>query len=314
MGLIAHIAESMLLLVLLFAAAIALRTTGAVKEQDSRVLARVVTLLVLPAMVFNHLSQHRVRAEMLEAPALLLASALLLLAVGWLAGKWLFRLDRPQHGALILCTGFASVTFLGIPLVAIVYPTLDLEETVLIAEFGSSVPVFVLGPMIAAYYGGGADFSVRRALLEYLRSPIFIAIAGGLLWGNLGLPRGGNLPLDTLFLTLDHLEGALLPLVALTVGLMLKPMPIRRVAALVAFVAVCQLAVEPLLLAGGSALLQLPERQAQALILLGATPVATLPAIFCREYGCDAELAAGLILVTTVLSLATIPVVVATLG
>jgi predicted permease len=314
MELITRIAESMLLLLLLFAAALVMRRAGALDEASSRVLARLITLLVLPALVFNHLSRHRIVPEMLEAPAIMLASGILLMGLGWLAGTRLFRLDRPQLGAVVLCTGFCSAAFLGIPLVEIVYPHLALQESVLIAELGVGLPLFLLGPLVAAYYGGGAGFSMRAHLVSYLRSPIFLAIVTGLLWGNLGLPRGGNLALDTLFLTIGHLESALIPLVGLAIGLMLRPMPMARIAPLVAFVGVAQLVLQPLLLAGAARLMELPASQSESLILQAAAPVATLPAIFCREYNCDGELAAGLVLFTTLLSLISIPLVVASLG
>jgi predicted permease len=60
--------------------------------------------------------------------------------------------------------------------------------------------------------------------------------------------------------------------------------------------------------------MELPASQSESLILQAAAPVATLPAIFCREYDCDGELAAGLVLFTTLLSLISIPLVVGTLG
>lgn len=314
MELVTRIAESMLLLLLLFGVAILMRRVGALEEANSRVLARLITLLVLPSLVFNHLSKHRIDPEMLEAPAVIFASGILLMGLGWLVGTRVFHLGRPQLGAVTLCTGFCSAAFLGIPLVEIVYPQLALQETVLIAELGVGLPLFLLGPVVAAYYGSSKGFSISRQALAYLRSPIFLSIVGGLLWGNLGLPRGGNLILDSLFLTIGHLEAALIPLVGLAIGLMLRPMPFARIAPLVAFVGAAQLVVQPFLLAGAARLLELPEAQAQSLILQAAAPVATLPAIFCREYNCDSELAAGLILFTTLLSLVSIPMVVALLG
>ena len=68
-----------------------------------------------------------------------------------------------------------------------------------------------------------------RPLRSWLRSPIFIAIVVGLLWGCLALPTGGN-PLDMLFGTCKQLEGGLVPLVGLAVGLMLRPQLFVRLA------------------------------------------------------------------------------------
>lgn len=318
MDLTLRAAESMLLMTVLFGAALALRGAKVLTEQHAGVFAKAIMQLVLPALVFGHLAAHRIRLEMLEAPALMFSSSVMLMVLGYLAGRWIFRLPRPSLGAVVLCTGFTSAAFLGIALVEIVYPhDGTMEETVLIAELGVGVPVFILGPLIAAYFGvreDGEAFSIAQGLLRYLRSPIFVAIVAGLLWGGLGLPVGGNLPLDVLFGVCKQLEGGLVPLVGLAVGLMLRPLPFAKLAPLIAFVAVAQLILQPGYLAFGADLLALPPAQRDSVLLQGAAPVATLPAIFCREYNCDGQLAASLILATTLLAMASIPLIVAWLG
>jgi predicted permease len=318
MDLTLRAAESILVMMALFGAALALRSAKVLTEQHAGVFAKAITQLVLPALVFGHLAAHRIRWEMLDAPALMFSSGVLLMLLGYVVGRWVFRLERPSLGAVVLCTGFTSAAFLGIALVEIVYPhDGNMEETVLIAELGVGVPVFVLGPLIAAYFGvrgDGEAFSIVRGLLQYLRSPIFIAIVAGLLWGGLALPTGGNLPLDVLFGVCRQLEGGLVPLVGLAVGLMLRPMPFVKLAPLIAFVAVAQLILQPGYLAYSSDLFALLPAQRESLLLQGAAPVATLPAIFCREYNCDAQLAASLILATTLLAMGTIPLAVSWFG
>ncbi len=318
MDLTLRAAESMLLMTVLFGAAILLRSGGLLTEQHAGIFAKTITQLILPALVFSHLAVHRITPEMLDAPALMFSSSLLLMAVGYVAGRWVFRLPRASLGALVLCTGFTSAAFLGIALVEIVYPhDPGIEETVLIAELGVGVPVFILGPLVAAHFGvhqEGESGAVARGLVNYLRSPIFIAIVAGLSWGGLGLPTGGNLPLDVLFAACKQLEGALVPLVGLAVGLMLRPLPVAKLAPLIAFVAVAQLFGQPAYLALGSDQFALAPLQGESLILQGAAPVATLPAIFCREHNCDPQLAASLVLATTLLAMGSIPVVVAWLG
>jgi len=318
MDLTLRAAESILLMVVLFASAIALRGAGVLAEEHSKVFARAITQLILPALVFAHLAAHPVRLEMLVAPAVMLSSSVLFMLVGYVAGRWLFRLSRPSLGAFLLCAGLTSAAFLGIALVEIVYPhSPNMDETVMIAELGVGLPAFIFGPLVAAYFGSrdqGQPFSVMRGLLDYLRSPIFIAIVLGFLWGGFRLPIEGNLALDVLFATCRQLENSLVALVGLTVGLMLRPLPIKPVVLMVVFVAVLQLILQPLYLSSAATLLSLTEMQRESLILQGAAPVATLPAIFAREYGCDAQLAAALILATTLLSIASIPLVVVWLG
>ncbi|MCG6943141.1 MAG: AEC family transporter [Thiohalocapsa sp.] len=314
MDLTLRAAESMLLMVTLFAAAIALRSTRVLNEDHADIFARAVTQLILPALVFSHLARHQITWEMLEAPGLMLSSCIALMLLGYLAGRFVFRLPRPSLGAFLLCTGFPSAAFLGIALVEIVYPHHgNLEETVLIAEVGVGVPLFILGPLIAAHFAARGDddsFSVLRGLLHYLVSPIFIALLAGFLWGGFALPTGGNLALDVLFGACKQLENGLVPVVGLALGLMLRPLPVRHLAPLILFVAVAQLLLQPLYLAGGADMLHLLPEQRDSLMVQGAAPAATLPAIFSRQYGADSQLAAALILATTLLGIVSIPLVV----
>jgi hypothetical protein len=84
-------AESMLLMTVLFAAAIVLRSTKVLAEEHAGVFAKAITQLILPALVFGHL-------------ALTFSSGVLLMGLGCLAGRWVFRLPHPSLGALVLCT------------------------------------------------------------------------------------------------------------------------------------------------------------------------------------------------------------------
>ncbi|WP_200386668.1 AEC family transporter [Thiocapsa imhoffii] len=314
MELYTPIIEAMLLLVLLISAALMLRAAGALTEEHADVFSRVITLLVLPALVFNHLSAHPISADMLQAPTMLFISGLILMVLAWSVGTRVLHLGRLQLGALILCTGFGAATLVGIPLVEIAHPELDLQESILIGVLGVELPLFILGPLIASYYGRREGFSLGAGALLILRSPIVLAAIAGILWGQFGLPRDGNLALGTLFLTLDHLEAALLPLVGLAIGLMIRPIAVHNLLPLFAFVAAVQLVLQPVLLAIGSWLWSLPASIIATLILQGAAPVTALSAIFVRQYGCDGALAASLILFTTLLSLITIPLMVIAFG
>lgn len=157
-------------MIALFGAALALRNGKVLTEQHAGVFAKAMTQLVLPALVFGHLAAHRIRWEMLDAPARMFSSGVLLMLLGYVVGRWVFRLARPSLGAVMICTGFTSAAFLGIALVEIVYPhDGNMEKTALIAELGVGVPVFVLGPLIAAYFGVRGDgdaFSIVRGLLH----------------------------------------------------------------------------------------------------------------------------------------------------
>ncbi len=303
-----HLVKAILVIIILYALALVMKKRGALAEEHSMVLARIVTDLCLPAMIFVSLAGQSVQLSQLQPAFVMLGAELVSIAVAWLLAVWL-HVPRVQLGAVVFCAAFGSSTFLGYPLIIEMFPQKPeaLTEAVLISEIGVGYPIFILGPILAVYFGSGKG-SLKRgmeSLFQFLRSPVFFALIIGIFWGNLHLPGKDHSLLGPLFQVCHILASALTPLAILSVGLMFKIPKFRNIILALVIVVGIKLIAKPLLVAYASSILGFPHLWNDVLVILAAMPPAVLGAVFLRRYGNDAaqgSLASTLLLAASIVS------------
>ena len=307
-----NLVKAILVIVILYALALLMRRRGTLNEEHSMILARIVTDLCLPAIVFVTLAGQSIRLDQLAPSLVMLGLELTFIALAWIISAWL-GFNKAQQGAVVFCSAFGSSTFLGYSIIIEMFPhkIAALTEAVLISEIGVGYPIFILGPILAAYFGSEKSDSKSNwsASLGFFRSPVFFALLAGLLWGYFRLPGENNAFLAPIFQVCHVLASALTPIAILSVGLMFRLPKLRNI--LVALVAVIflKLLFKPLLAGFFASLLDFPVLWKDVLVVLASMPPAVLGAVFLRRYGGDASLASALLLAASLVSCVSIPVV-----
>ncbi len=301
--------NAILVIVFIYSLAVYLKWKGTLTEEHSLILARIVTDLCLPAIIFVSLAQQTVRLNQLEPALAMLLLELFCIAAAWLVSVWL-KFDRARQGAIVFCSAFGSSTFLGYALIMQMFPDSHeaLTEAVLISEIGVGYPIFILGPILATYFSSetSAAESPWKASLAFFRSPVFFALILGLGWGILRLPGEENNFLAPLFQLCHVLASALTPIAILSVGLMFKiPRP-RQIMMALLIVVLIKLLFKPLAAGSLSVLFGFPDLWKDVLVLLAAMPPAVLGAVFLRRYGGDSSLASALLLSASLVSVVTL--------
>ena len=302
-------AIAVLLALILFA--MLLKRIGLLEQAHGRVMSRIVTNVTLPAVVLVSLSRSRILWSDLDLALIMLGAGLVCLAIGWMITR-LLRLQEKQAGAVILMTGFANTSMLGIALIAETFPDdrQDLAEAVMLSGIGSQPAIFLLGTLIAIHYGA-ADLPRAkrvRASLRYFHSPIFFAFAGGLALSMFVGPVSSPL-YDKLLEALKVVGQANTFLVTLTVGLLLQLHGLGDAFRAASLVAPVKLLVMPFLAWLLASAFSPQAWQIDVLVLEAGMPSAMLAVALCSSYGCDDPLAAALVLATTTLSAITLPMV-----
>lgn len=307
-----HLVNSILVIVCIYALALLLRRKGILAEEHSLALACIVTDLCLPAMIFTSLAKHPIRLNQMDPALVMLGLELLCIALAWLVSV-LLKFNKAQQGAMVFCSAFGSSTFLGYSVIMQVFPNTPeaLSEAVLISEVGVGYPIFILGPILGAYFGSKEVDAKRqwKASLSFFKSPVFFALLVGLLWGHLQLPGQENVFLAPLFQLCNVLASALTPLAILSVGLMFRLPHLRKIAVSLTVVVLLKLILKPLLAGSLAMLFGFPELWRAVLVLLSAMPPAVLGVVFLRRYGGDASLASTLLLTASLVSSVTLVVV-----
>ncbi len=304
--------NAIIVIVMIYALAFLLRRRNVLAEEHSLVLARIVTDLCLPAMIFVTMAKLRIHPDELIPALAMLGLELFCIALAWLIAVFL-KYGRAQQGAIVFCSAFGSSTFLGYAIVTQVFPDnlQALGQAVLISEIGVGYPIFILGPMLAAYFGSKhSDLKSQwKSCFTFFKSPVFFALVIGIFWGSFGLPGKDNVFTAPIFHLGNVLSNALTPLAVLSVGLMFKFPDPRRILGTLTIVIVIKLIAKPLFAALISDQLGFPEIWEQIMVLLSAMPPAVLGVVFLKRYGGDAGLASALLLGASIASVATVLVV-----
>ena len=300
-----HLVKALLVIVILYLLAIVMRRRGTLTEDHSLVLARIVTDLCLPAIVFISLAGQSIKLNQLIPSFVMLGLELGCIALAWFVSIAL-GFTRAQQGAVVFCSAFGSSTFLGYSIIMEMFPHQieAMTEAVLISEIGVGYPIFILGPVLAMYFGADkSDLKTAwKSSLTFFRSPVFVALILGLLWGIFKLPGKENAFFAPFFQVCYVLASALTPIAILSVGLMFKIPDVRKILVALGIVIIIKLLFKPFCAGMAASILGFPVLWKDVLVLLAGMPPAVLGAVFLRRYGGDATLASALLLAASLVS------------
>ena len=229
------------------------------------------------------------------------------LGIGWVALLILRRLFKWEtaHFGVFTQAQLRFNTYLGLAIVGNLFGAEGLGiAAVLLALMVPAVNVLSVWALSAE---GGV--SPRTLLLPILKNPLILGCVVGALinLSGLGLPGGS----DRL---LSLMAAASLPLGLLSVGAALQPQQLRSQLAPLAWNTAIRLLIMPLLAWGVALTLGLPLLETAVVVVFFAIPTATASYILTRQLGGDAPLMAGVITLQTLLSIASLPLILGLLG
>lgn len=253
-------------------------------------VTRLAMTLAVPCLIFVALMESQVPATALAD--LSLAS---LAAYGLLAGAAaiivaLLRLDRRTYLAPLI---FGNTGNLGLPLALFAFGDVGLGYAVVVFAV-MAILSFTLGVWLVS-----GDGSPR----QLVREPVVIAT----LLGALFLWQGWQTP-EFLTNTLSLIGQIAIPIMLITLGVAVARLEIRAVG-----LAVVLSAIKVALSVGAAVLAArwfgLDPVAAAVLIVQVATPVAVTSYLLAEKYGAEAQPVAGLVVVSTLLSVITLPLI-----
>lgn len=308
---------SILVLVIIAALGLLARRQGVLKKEMAAGLAKIVFDFGIPALVFVNLANIDIEPRRFAGTAIMMIVELCMIALAWFVGKRL-NLTPAQLGAVVLCSAFGTSATLGYSVVSIVFPNNQdaMVEAILISELGVGVLVMILGPILAMHFSTAETSlqTVRKSLVTFIRTPVFIALVAGMLWGVLGLPGDQHPVMKPVFQAGHILAGLVVPLAVLIISLHLYRPKISQYLKPFGMVVSLKLLLAAVLAGGISLATGLPEVWHDDLVIMAGMPPAVLNTIFLQRYGGDAGLASTLTAGASLLSLGTLLLVVAAVG
>ena len=190
-------------ILILAAVGFAMARTALLSAQDFSTLGRFVVMLALPALLFRTMADLPVSG--IVEPGYLLAylgGTLIVIVIGY--GGWRLFGNASGDVAAIRTMGMACPNsgFVGYPLMLLSFP--EIAGKVLALNMAVENLIFI--PLLLALAesgrqaGQGFAAMIRRTMLELVRNPMIIGLAGGFAWTVFGLtlPDAVRRPVDML--------------------------------------------------------------------------------------------------------------------
>jgi len=311
-----HIFQTVFAFTIVVFACLLLRKYSIIKEEDGNVFARLMTQAVLPAVIFFQLSAIPLKGGQLLMVLAMIVTGLLSMSLALVAGR-LLKLSKAKTGALMLTSSFGSSAILGYPFIIFAFPNNPeaISDAVFLSELGVGLPMFIIGPAIAMYYGDRTEnFSFRKSFsFTYFRSPIFIAVVLGIAVSFIPIDRNNGFVIPFIE-ALKMVNGAMAILACLILSLHLKLKSLKGIFPLFVISAILQMWFQPFISHTQASLYHLSTLQSQILVLISSMPSAILGPIFANRYNCAPDTASALVFFHIIACIVMIPVVFYFLG
>lgn len=291
-----------------------LKRRGVFTTDHLPVFGKLITELVLPIAIFSTLSVSHLEPRLLFAGMIYLTVSLVTCGIAFLACRY-FQFSNAVTGSIVILAGFGSTATVAYPLIAQTYgPGSEaMTNAMIIGEFGSALPFFTLGVLLVSYFGrkegteGSAAQAAFASLRSFIRTPIFISLIAGIAV-SLIPPVSALMTSDLLTAFFDYFNNGFEMLVAITIGLMLRPVDLREIAKYLGITLPLSLLFMPLAIFAIATLTGVSALTREILVIEAAVPSGAIAAVIAERYGCDGPLASMIVVVSFLCSLVTLPV------
>lgn len=263
-------------------------------EYRMQFVTRMAMTLSVPCLIFVSLMETRIDPAALTALSLAALVAYAVVTILVLVGVKVLRLEMRSYAPPLI---FGNTGNIGLPLALFAFGEAGLSYAVVVFAV-MAVISFTFGVWLVS--GGGSPGKV-------IKEPM----VGATLLGALFLWQGWQTP-EFLTNTLSLIGQLAIPLMLITLGVAVARLTPGRVGRAV-WLSLVKVVVCAAVAWGVGLWFGLEKEALAVLVLQLATPIAVTSYLLAEKYGADADAVAGLVVVSTLLSVAALPVLLALL-
>ncbi|MCA0985241.1 AEC family transporter [Halobacillus yeomjeoni] len=269
-----------------------------VLKLEIKSISTVALYIMLPCLVFETFYDATFDRDylMMVVFSILLLFAIVL--INKVAAK-LLNYDTPTESGLILSTAFMNAGNYGAPIVLFAFG----EE-----GFVYSVSFLVLQQIVmnffGVYYAAKGSAGISMAVKTVLKMPPTHAVWLALLFKYMNVPISENL-----MSSIQLVGNATIPTVMVLLGMQLANITVKNLSwDKISYAASLRLIGSPLIAWGLTVILPMGDMMANVLIISAAMPSAATTTMYAVQFDSKPDLVSSITLITTVLSIITIPI------
>ena len=270
-----------------------------VKDVDS--LNNIVINILLPCMIFSalYIADLSLMSSLGVLPFVILASSFITGIVSYVILKKMNLPDKTLWSVLVAIM-IANTAFMGYPVNIGIYGSEGFLRAIF-CDIATSVIFLILSFVLVLKFGGSPKMAVKKIALF----PPLWAIILGILLNLLNIPIG-----PVLENTVDYLGNGTIPLIMLSLGISIDLSGLKRSKSMIIFTSIMKLAFFPLVAFFIVSWLGFVDLQFNVSIIEAAMPSGMLSLILAITYKLDYELTTDCILIDTVISLISLPLII----
>lgn len=277
-----------------------LKKRGLIDEAGKRCLTDLCVNVVIPCSIFQSCLIES-GGHVFRSCALLLVSAVVMQAVCLTLNRFLFNRCEPRRKKVLqYCTIVPMSGFLGNPIAEGIYDAVGVLYTSVFL-----IPMrVVMWSVGTSYFVAGAEVDRKKVLRNVLTHPCLAAVYLGLLCMAARIPLPG-----VVTETVRYIGSCNSALTMFLVGTILADGKLTSIINRgTVFFSLLRLAVLPAIALGIGCLLGLDRVSLGVSVLMTGMPAGATAAIFASRYHSDAPFATQCVVLTTLLSMVTLPV------
>lgn len=292
---------TILSIVLMIALGYFLKRIDFLSFKDVDTLNNIVIYILLPCMIFSALysADLSLMPKLGILPFVILASSFITGIISYLILKR-FNLSDKQLWSILVTVMIANTAFMGYPVNLGIYGHEGFLRAIF-CDIATMILFLILSFVLILKFGGSLKTAVKKILLF----PPLWAIVLGLFLNMANIPIG-----PVLENTIDYLANGAVPLIMLSLGISIDLSGLKRSKAAIIFTSIIKLAFFPFITLLIVSFLGLVELQYNVSIVEAAMPSGMLSLVLAITYELDHELTSDCILINTVFSLATLPIII----
>lgn len=292
---------TILSIILMICIGYALKRIDFLSEKDINPLNKIVMNILLPCMIFSALysSDLSLIPKLGILPFVILISSFVTGLVSFLILKKLGYDDKKLWSVLVTVM-IANTAFMGYPVNLGIFGHEGFLRAIF-CDIATMCIFLILSFVLVIKFGG----TVKKAVRKIALFPPLWAIVFGLGLNILNVPIG-----PVLNNTVNYLGNGAIPLIMISLGLSIDLAGLSRSKSMVAFTSIMKLLFFPAIAFIVVLFLGLSDLQYTVAIVEAAMPSGMLSLVLAITYNLDYQLTSDCILINTVISLITLPIII----
>jgi predicted permease len=263
--------------------------------------------LMYPFLAFRTFYENKLTVEYFYILIFCVLLCLTMIVVVKTGGK-MMKASRKKLSAMILSAVFMNSGNYGTPIILFAFGTAGFDYAIIMMVIQS----FLMNT-VGIYYaaiGSSDEYNLKESLVSIAKMPIIYGAMAGVLFQLAAVPVPGFL-MQPVSLIAD----ATIPTIMIVLGMQLATIKRKEVKrANLYLIVVMKMLIAPAVAVGLIMLLPIDGMLAKILIILAAMPTAANTTMFSLQFNTEPDLVSYSTLVTTLLSIVTIPLLLAILS